>query len=104
MSYREKQGLDRYANTDPSLHYNHSEPKSDKPDWRAEYIRLLKIRDYDAAEVLKSKNMVSDECSDGDHDLCNFGWCTCSHHSSVQFKLEHPQFSPVWANESEEAA
>lgn len=88
-----------YAITDPSLHYNHSELA--KPDWRQEYIRLLKIRDYDAAEALKSKNMVSDECSDGDHDLCNFGWCTCSHHSSVQFKLEHPDLRSLAEIESE---
>lgn len=97
---REYRDERRWANTDPSLHYNHSEPA--KPNWRQEYIRLLEIRDYDAAEALKSKHMISDECSDGDHDLCNFTWCNCDHHSSVQFRKEHPGLRSLSEIESEQ--
>lgn len=82
-----------YANTDPSLHFNHSEPT--KPDWRREYVRLLKIRDYEAAERLKAQNMISDECDAGEHDACFFSWCCCSHHSAVQFRLEHPELQSL---------
>lgn len=78
-----------YANTDPSRHYNHSEPEV-KADWRRIYTYCLKNFDYDAAELITMRNMVSDECSDGEHDLCNFAWCNCDHHSTVQFRLEHP--------------
>ena len=33
----------------------------------------------------------SDECLYQDHDLCNFSWCRCPHHSAVQFRVEHPR-------------
>lgn len=78
----------RWANTDPSLHFNHSEPQI--PDWREEYVRLLTIRDYDSAERLKAQNMISDECSDNECLSCNFLWCVCPHHSVNQLRLEHP--------------
>lgn len=35
-------------------------------------------------------NRVSDECIGGAHDDCHFLWCTCLHHSAVQFELERP--------------
>ena len=78
-----------YANTDPSLHANHSEPK-EHVDWRRVYNYCLQVFDYDAAELVKIQNMISDECSDGDHDLCNFAWCSCDHHSVNQFHKKHP--------------
>lgn len=90
-----------YATIDPSLHYNHSEPKS-KADWRQEYVRLLKIRDYDSAERLKAQNMISDECVNGGCEDCNFKWCKCSRcHSAVQFALEHPSLKSLAHVESE---
>lgn len=92
-------GLD-YANTDPSLHYNHSGPKTEA-DWRRVYNYLLKVYDYDSAELVKMRNMISDECDSGDHDLCFFSWCTCSHHSVNQFKLEHPGIRSLSEIESE---
>lgn len=95
-------GLD-YANTDPSLHYNHSEPKSEA-DWRRVYNYLLKVYDYDSAELVKIRNMKSDECADGDHDLCFFSWCTCDHHSAVAFRLEHPAIRSLVECESERDA
>ena len=61
------------------------------PSWRGVYNYLLKVYDYDAAELVNVCNMVSDECSEDAHGLCFFCWCTCSHHSSVQFALEHPK-------------
>jgi hypothetical protein len=44
----------------------------------------------------------SDECDVGDHDFCNFAWCRCSHHSRVQFELEHPQLKSLSEIESEQ--
>lgn len=94
----------RWANTDPSVHANHSEPQ--KPDWRSEYVRLLKARDYDAAEQLKSQNMISDECANEDCSECHFAWCRCSRcHSAVQFREQHPQLVSLReASREEEAA
>lgn len=43
----------------------------------------------------------SDECLYQDHDLCNFAWCKCPHHSAVQFKLEHPQLKSLSELQSE---
>lgn len=43
----------------------------------------------------------SDECLYGDHDLCNFAWGKCVHHSAVQFELEHPQLRSLIEAESE---
>jgi|ERR1051326_517118 hypothetical protein len=37
----------------------------------------------------------SDECLYQDHDLCNFAWCRCPHHSRVQFEIEHPQLKSL---------
>lgn len=94
-----------YANTDPSVHYNHSEPV--KPDWRGVYIYLLEIRDYESAALVLERNKISDQCEDGDHEECTALWCQCSHHSSVQFKLEHPQIRSLGeaeASREEEAA
>lgn len=85
----------RWANTDPSLHANHSEPKVRVPSWRGAYIWCLKYQDYDSAELIASRNMVSDECSDGDCSECHFSWCTCVHHSAVQFTLEHPKIKSL---------
>lgn len=78
----------RWSITDPSLHFNHDAPR--ETDWREEYIQALKDRDYDAAELIKSKQMVSDECRNGGCEDCNFLWCKCPHHSANQFRVEHP--------------
>lgn len=53
MKY-ESQGLERYANTDPSLHYNTIEPQG--PDWRDEYLAKLMDHDYEGAHELRLRN------------------------------------------------
>lgn len=91
----------RWANTDPSLHFNHDTPQTKATDWRAEYIQALKDRDYDAAELIKSKQMISDECVNGGCEDCYFLWCNCPHHSTVQFRAEHPGLQSLSEIESE---
>ena len=61
------------------------------PSWQGAYIYCLKVRDYESAELIKSKQMVSDECRNDGCEDCDFLWCTCPHHAAVQFELEHPQ-------------
>lgn len=94
-----------YANTDPSLHYNHSGPRRRVPGWRGAWIYCLKHRDQEAADLIYDRNKISEQCEDGECDDCHAAWCTCEHHSSVQFRLEHPRLvSLTEAQESEEAA
>lgn len=50
----EPQGLERWASTDPSLHYNTVEKVDGS--WRNEYLGLLKVRDYEAAHGLRLRN------------------------------------------------
>src|ERR1051326_6252923 len=91
-------GLD-YANTDPSLHCNGSEPR--KPDWFPEFIECLQRGDYEAAELIRSRNVpMSDECASGDCE-CPYLWCRCSCHSRVQFELTHPMLKSLTEAESE---
>lgn len=85
------QGEARFAKFDMGNVRIHQAQHIHTPSWRGVYNYLLKHYDYDAAELVKVCNMVSDECSEDAHDLCFFSWCTCSHHSGVQFALEHPQ-------------
>ena len=47
----------RWANTDPSLHFNGSTPRSTWPRWRNVYDYCLKRYDYDAAELIMSRNI-----------------------------------------------
>lgn len=71
------------------------------PGWRGAWIWCLRHRYYDAAELIVSRNLISDECEGGAHDDCNFSWCNCPHHSAVQFKLEHPKLKSLSEIESE---
>lgn len=80
--------------TDPSLHYSHSEPRSEA-DWRRVHNYCLKRYDYEAAALIYDRNLVSDECDSGEHEDCHFRQCTCPHHSEVQFKREHPQMQSL---------
>lgn len=90
----------RWANTDRSLHFNHHEPRPGM-DWRGVYIYCLKMYDYDAAELIKIRNMISDECSDGECP-CPYRWCSCAKcHSANQSKLEHPHLRSLAEVESE---
>lgn len=50
----EPAGLDRWANTDPSLHCNTVERVDDS--WRNEYLALLLKGDYDAAHGLRLRS------------------------------------------------
>jgi hypothetical protein len=77
-------------------HFDHSDTRIRQaqhihtPGWRGAWIYCLKHFDYDAAELIVSRNLISDECEANEHDSCNFLWCVCPHHSAVQFALEHP--------------
>ena len=94
-------GLD-HAKVDPSLHFNGSEPR--KPDWFPQFIECLQRGDYEAAELIRSRNVpMSDECAADEHD-CSYVWCKCSCHSRVQFELEHPGLRSLAEVESEREA
>ena len=87
----EPQGLERWANTDPSLHFNRIEPRQDGPTWQSIMICCLKAGDAPSADLIFKQNMPhTDECLYGDHDLCHALWCKCLCHSAMQFALEHP--------------
>ena len=88
MSYREPTGLDRYANTDPSLHFNTLESRPDER-WRGAWFWCLRHLDYESATLIHDRNVPpSDECFYGDHDLCKFGWCNCVCHSRIVLKVK----------------
>ena len=93
-NYIVKQGLDRFANTDPSLHFNGIERRQDAR-WCDEFIEYLKRSDYEAAELIRSRSVQSEECLASAHDSCFYLWCRCPHHSQVQFELEHPQLKSL---------
>jgi hypothetical protein len=71
------------------------------PGWRGAWIYCLKHFDYEAAELIASRNLVSDECGAGAHDDCAFSWCSCNHHSAVQLRVEHPQLKSLREIQSE---
>ncbi len=48
--------LERYANTDPSLHFSTPEPQPDMR-WRGAWIYLLKVRDYESAGLVRNANI-----------------------------------------------
>lgn len=81
----------RYARFDGTI-VNTDAPRSRErvPSWQSAQIYCLKHRDYEAAELIASRNLISDECAGGAHDDCYFRWCPCPHHSAVQFELERP--------------
>lgn len=58
-NYRDER---RWANSDPSRHFNQPEPR--KPDWRDEYLEFIKREDYDAAHELRLRNdeRYAEEC------------------------------------------
>lgn len=51
QNYRDER---RWANTDPSRHFNQPEPR--KPDWREEYLELIKRGDEVGAHELRLRN------------------------------------------------
>lgn len=95
MTYRhEAQGLERYANTDPAVHFNQPEPQPDQR-WRGAWMWCLRHLDYESAELIHDLNAPpSDECFYGDHDLCHFGWCKCPCHSRIVLKSEGARLRP----------
>lgn len=99
--YIEPQGLDRYAKFDHSDTRIRQAQYRHVPSWQGAHIYCLKHRDYDAAELIASRNLVSDECAGGACDDCYFSWCVCTHHSAVQFQLEHPQLKSLSEVQSE---
>lgn len=50
----ERQGLEQYANVDPSLHFNTLDPVG--PDWREDYMKKLMDRDYEGAHQIRLAN------------------------------------------------
>lgn len=52
----------RWANTDPSMHFNGRIEQV--PDWRDEYLELIKREEYDAAHELRLRNdeRYSEDC------------------------------------------
>jgi len=49
------QGLARWANTDPALHFNTPEPQPDMR-WRGAWIRCLSNFDYEGAQLIRERN------------------------------------------------
>lgn len=100
----EPQGLDRYANTDPSLHYNRIDLRPKGPMWQSVWIYLLKTGDEDAARIVKDQNpTLSYECEGEDHDDCHSPYCECAHHRAMTLKLEHAPLKSCREVASEES-
>lgn len=79
----------RWANTDPSRHFNQVE-RSEWPDWHNEYTQALKAGDYDRAQLIRDQNRtLSTECKFGDCSDCHYPNCECGHHRATVFKKEH---------------
>src|ERR1041385_7026442 len=89
MSERNRETGLEYANTDPSLHFNGIERRHDAR-WCDEFIECLKKSDYEAAELIRSRSVQSEECLASAHDDCSYLWCR-----QVQFELEHPQLKSL---------
>lgn len=78
-----------YANTDPSLHYNRIAKRASGPTWQGIWIYLLKIEDYESAQLVRDLNAsCTDECRYGDHDYCHYPNCECVCHRAVVLKAE----------------
>jgi hypothetical protein len=63
----EPQGLERWANTDPSLHFNTIDPQP-SGRWVGVWIYLLRVRNYEAAAMVRRVNRRED--GNGDEN-CN---------------------------------
>jgi hypothetical protein len=86
----EPQGLERYANTDPSLHFNRLPRGHRGPTWQSVWIYLLKAGDEEAAQLVRDQNpTLSYECEGGDHDYCRYPTCECAHHRAMVLKTAH---------------
>lgn len=49
----------RWANTDPSMHFNGPNVRREHvPSWHGAHIYCLKMRDDEAAELIRSRNTV----------------------------------------------
>jgi hypothetical protein len=75
MFRSEPTGLDRYANTDPSLHFNSPDVKAS--GWLSVYLYLYHKMDYDAAHLIRTLN---------DEDYKE----RCDRAAARAFPLEHP--------------
>lgn len=101
MTYREPQGLDRYAKFDHSDTRIRQGHFRSKERWYGAWLWCLRHYDYEAAELIYIRNKVSNECDSAGHEDCFYKWCQCSHHSAVQFRAEHPQLRSLAEVESE---
>ena len=80
---------EKYANTDPSLHYNRIEQRASGPTWQGVWIYLLRIEDYDSAQLVRDLNAsCTDECRYGDHDYCHYPHCECVCHRATSFPAQ----------------
>jgi hypothetical protein len=87
---REPQGLEKYANTDPSLHFNRLPRAHRGLTWQSVWIYLLKTGDEEAAQLVRDQNpTLSFECEGDDHDDCHHPSCECTHHRATVLKTEH---------------
>ena len=101
MTFREPQGLARWANTDPSLHCN-GVTDSRGAKWVRAWICCLNTGDQEAAALIFTRNNQSDECLGGAHEDCrNWFSCRCSCHLMARFPVEHPALRSLTENESE---
>ena len=90
---REPQGLEKYANTDPSLHCNTVPRWHRGPTWQSVWIYLLRTGDEESAQLVRDQNpTLSHECEGGAHDDCHYPHCECAHHRATVLK---PQSAPL---------
>jgi|SRR6185503_944024 len=47
-------------------------------------------REFQVVDCIPVGSAISDECTNGGCEDCNYLWCQCNHHSAVQFRAEHP--------------
>jgi hypothetical protein len=52
----EPTGLDRWANTDTSLHFNHSAPRRNGPTWQGSWMWCLRFNDEESAHLIRVRN------------------------------------------------
>jgi hypothetical protein len=63
-NYYQKQGLERWANTDASLHCNRIDPQPSRR-WVGVWIYLLRVGDYEAAAMVRQVSGGEEGDSDG---------------------------------------
>jgi hypothetical protein len=67
MSFREPQGLDKYARFDPFDTRVRASQHRHEPTWRGIYIYLLRVSDYESAHLIRLLNDhdYAERCAEG---------------------------------------